>query len=110
MATYVQLGAVKTWYDEHGEGEPLVLLRRVGRRAVLRAEPARAGRALPRLHPRAARTWPYPRRGGPITYQLMTDDTVAFLEAVVGQPARTWSATATAPSSRCWWRSSVRSW
>ena len=26
MATYVQLGAVKTWYDEHGEGEPLVLL------------------------------------------------------------------------------------
>ena len=26
MATYVQLGAVKTWYDERGEGEPLVLL------------------------------------------------------------------------------------
>jgi hypothetical protein len=26
MATYVQLGAVKTWYDEHGQGEPLVLL------------------------------------------------------------------------------------
>jgi pimeloyl-ACP methyl ester carboxylesterase len=26
MADYVQLGAVKTWYDEHGEGEPLVLL------------------------------------------------------------------------------------
>ena len=43
MATYVQLGAVRTWYDEHGEG--------------------------------------------PITYQLMTDDTIAFLEAMVGQPA-----------------------
>ena len=26
MATYVQLGAVKTWYDEHGQGDPLVLL------------------------------------------------------------------------------------
>ena len=26
MATYVQLGAVNTWYDEHGGGEPLVLL------------------------------------------------------------------------------------
>jgi pimeloyl-ACP methyl ester carboxylesterase len=26
MATYVQLGEVKTWYDEHGRGEPLVLL------------------------------------------------------------------------------------
>jgi pimeloyl-ACP methyl ester carboxylesterase len=26
MATYVQLGAAKTWYDEHGQGHPLVLL------------------------------------------------------------------------------------
>ena len=26
MARYVQLGAVNTWYDENGEGEPLVLL------------------------------------------------------------------------------------
>ena len=26
MAEYVQLGAVRTWYDEHGDGDPLVLL------------------------------------------------------------------------------------
>ena len=26
MATYVQLGAVRTWYDEHGDGDPLVLM------------------------------------------------------------------------------------
>jgi pimeloyl-ACP methyl ester carboxylesterase len=26
MATYVELPQVKTWYDERGEGEPLVLL------------------------------------------------------------------------------------
>jgi pimeloyl-ACP methyl ester carboxylesterase len=26
MATYVDLPQVKTWYDERGEGEPLVLL------------------------------------------------------------------------------------
>jgi pimeloyl-ACP methyl ester carboxylesterase len=26
MATYVRLGAVRTWHDEHGEGGPLVLL------------------------------------------------------------------------------------
>jgi pimeloyl-ACP methyl ester carboxylesterase len=26
MAAYVQLGDVRTWYDEHGEGEPLALL------------------------------------------------------------------------------------
>jgi hypothetical protein len=26
MGTYVELQHVKTWYDERGEGEPLVLL------------------------------------------------------------------------------------
>ena len=26
MGTYVELSQVKTWYDERGEGEPLVLL------------------------------------------------------------------------------------
>jgi pimeloyl-ACP methyl ester carboxylesterase len=26
MATFVQLGDVRTWYDEHGAGDPLVLM------------------------------------------------------------------------------------
>ena len=26
MAQYVQLGDVHTWYDEHGDGEPLMLM------------------------------------------------------------------------------------
>jgi hypothetical protein len=26
MAEYVQLGAVRIWYDEHGSGDPLVLM------------------------------------------------------------------------------------
>jgi pimeloyl-ACP methyl ester carboxylesterase len=26
MAEYVQLGTVKTWYDEHGSGDRLVLM------------------------------------------------------------------------------------
>jgi pimeloyl-ACP methyl ester carboxylesterase len=26
MGAYVQLGEVKTWYEEHGSGPPLVLL------------------------------------------------------------------------------------
>ena len=26
MPGYVQLGEVRTWYDDHGQGEPLVLL------------------------------------------------------------------------------------
>src|SRR4030095_7833637 len=88
MATYVQLGAVRTWYDEHGEGEPLVLLHGgVGDARFFEPNlPALAGH----FH-----VYTPERRGhghtrdveGPITYQLMTDDTIAFLEAVVGRPA-----------------------
>lgn len=26
MAAYAELGDVRTWYEEHGEGEPLALL------------------------------------------------------------------------------------
>ena len=88
MATYVQLGAVKTWYDEHGQGDPLVLLHG-GLVDARFFEPN-----LPAL---AAHFHVYTpeRRGhghtpdveGPITYQLMTDDTIAFLDTVVGQPA-----------------------
>src|SRR5215475_6139069 len=88
MAAYVQLDAVKTWYDERGEGGPLVLLHG-GLVDARFFEPN-----LPAL---AAHFHVYTpeRRGhghtpdveGPITYQLMTDDTIAFLEAVVGQPA-----------------------
>jgi pimeloyl-ACP methyl ester carboxylesterase len=88
MATYVQLGAVNTWYDEHGQGEPLVLMH---------GGLADARWFAPNLRALAEHFHVYTpeRRGhghtpdveGPITYQLMTDDTIAFLETVVGQPA-----------------------
>jgi pimeloyl-ACP methyl ester carboxylesterase len=88
MAQYIQLGAVNTWYDEHGVGDPLVLLHGglVDARffalnvAALSAEfhvytPERRGHGHT------------PDAEGPITYQLMADDTIAFLEQVVGAPA-----------------------
>jgi pimeloyl-ACP methyl ester carboxylesterase len=88
MAGYVQLGAVMTWYDEHGEGEPLVLMH---------GGLVDARFFEPNLAPLAEKFHVYTpeRRGhghtpdveGPITYQLMTDDTIAFLETVVGKPA-----------------------
>jgi pimeloyl-ACP methyl ester carboxylesterase len=88
MATYVQLGAVKTWYDEHGGGEPLVLLHG-GLVDARWFEPN-----LPALAEHFHVYTPE-RRGhghtpdveGPITYQLMAEDTIAFLETVVGQAA-----------------------
>jgi pimeloyl-ACP methyl ester carboxylesterase len=88
MGRYVQLGPVNTWYDEHGEGEPLVLMHGglVDSRFFEPNLPALAER----FH-----VYTPERRGhghtpdveGPITYQLMADDTIAFLEQVVGEPA-----------------------
>ena len=88
MAQYVQLGEVRTWYDEHGDGDPLVLLH---------GGLVDARFFEPNLAPLAERFHVYTpeRRGhghtpdvdGPITYQLMADDTIAFLDAVVGGPA-----------------------
>ncbi|MEE6261786.1 alpha/beta fold hydrolase [Plantactinospora sonchi] len=88
MGTYVQLGAVKTWYDEHGTGEPLVLMH---------GGLVDARFFAPNIDPLAERFHVFTpeRRGhghtpdveGPITYQLMADDTIAFLETVVGEPA-----------------------
>jgi pimeloyl-ACP methyl ester carboxylesterase len=88
MPDHVELGGVRTWYDEHGEGEPLALLHPGG---------ADARAWTPNLDALAAhfRVLTPERRGhgrtpdfeGPITYELMAEDTIAFLERVVGGPA-----------------------
>jgi pimeloyl-ACP methyl ester carboxylesterase len=88
MPGYVELGAVRTWYDEHGEGEALVLLHPGG---------ADARAWAPNLEALAGRFHVFTpeRRGhgrtpdveGEITYELMAEDTIAFLRAVVGGPA-----------------------
>ena len=88
MGTYVDLGKVKTWYEEHGSGRPLVLMH---------GGLVDARWFEPNLAPLAERYHVYipERRGhghtpdvpGPITYQLMAEDTIAFLETVVGEPA-----------------------
>jgi pimeloyl-ACP methyl ester carboxylesterase len=88
MGKYVQLGAVQTWYDEHGAGAPLVLLH---------GGLVDARFFAPNLGPLAERFHVYTpeRRGhghtpdvpGPITYQLMADDTIAFLDTVVAEAA-----------------------
>jgi pimeloyl-ACP methyl ester carboxylesterase len=88
MAEYVQLGAVKTWYDEHGSGAPLVLMH--GGLVDARFFAPNLGSLDERFH-----VYTPERRGhghtpdvpGPITYQLMADDTIAFLETVVGESA-----------------------
>ena len=88
MSNYAQLGEVYTHYEEDGEGDPLVLL-----------HPGLAdSRAFEDYVPELAQHFHVfrpDRRGhgrtrdiaGPITYELMARDSIAFLEQVVGGPA-----------------------
>src|SRR4051794_16014267 len=79
---------VNTWWDVHGDGQPLVLLHPGG--ADARAyDSTLDGLAA------AFRTYRFDRRGqgrtpdvgGPITFAQMTDDAIAFIETVVHEPA-----------------------
>lgn len=88
MASEVQLGEVRTWYDETGSGEPILLLHGgfVDSRSFEPAVPAlaehfRVFRMDRRGHGRT------PDVAGPISYDLMAQDTIAFLDQVVGGPA-----------------------
>lgn len=88
MGEYVQIGPVKTWYESAGGGQPLVLLH-----GDLTSNDTWAGQ----METLAAhfRVLAPERRGhghtpdvdAPITYELLAEDTVRFLETVVGGPA-----------------------
>lgn len=90
MANYEQLDGVRTWYGEHGEGDPLVLLHPGGAGVDARAFGPNLGALAARF-----RVYTPERRGhghtadveGPITFDAMAQDTIAFLETVVGGPA-----------------------
>ena len=88
MAKYVELGTVSTWYDEHGAGEPLVLLH--GGLVDARFLSPNLGPLAEHFHvytPERRGHGHSPDVDGPITYQLMADDTIAFLDEVIGAPA-----------------------
>jgi pimeloyl-ACP methyl ester carboxylesterase len=89
MSRYVDLRGVRTWYGERGNGDPLVML-----------HPGLTdSRAFsPNIDAFAARfrVFTPERRGhgrtpdvaGAITFELMTEDTIRFMEQVIGTPAR----------------------
>jgi pimeloyl-ACP methyl ester carboxylesterase len=90
MAEYALLDGVRTWYETHGDGQPLVLLHPGGAGVDARA-------FGPNLGPLAAQFRVYtperrahghtPDVAGPITFDAMAQDTMAFLETVVGRRA-----------------------
>ncbi|WP_203184252.1 alpha/beta fold hydrolase [Streptomyces pratensis] len=88
MGEYAELPGVRTWYEAAGSGGPLVLLHggfcTNDTWGAQRADLASAYRVF--LPERRAHGHT-PDVAGPLSYQDMADDTEAFLETVVGQPA-----------------------
>jgi pimeloyl-ACP methyl ester carboxylesterase len=85
---YAQLGAVKTWYAEYGAGSPLVLMH--GGLVDARWFEPNLGPLAERFHvytPELRGHGHTPDVPGPITYQLMAEDTIAFLDTIVGEAA-----------------------
>ena len=88
MGTYVQLGDVKTWYEEHGAGQPLVLLH--GGLVDARWFEPNLAPLVERFHvylPERRGHGHTPDVPGPISYQLMADDMIAFIDTVIGGAA-----------------------
>lgn len=89
MSTRVQLGPVDTWYGESGSGDALVLLHPGGvdSRAL---DPTVDGLSA------AFHVFTPERRGhgrtpdvdGPMTFDDMATDAIAFMETIIGGPAR----------------------
>jgi pimeloyl-ACP methyl ester carboxylesterase len=88
MAEYIDINGVHTWYEERGEGDPLVLLH--GGLTDSRDFRGNLDALASQFH-----IYLPERRGhghtadveGPLTLALMAQDTVAFLEAIVRRPA-----------------------
>jgi len=88
MAT-VMLNGVATWYEERGHGDPLVLLHPGGAGVDARAFGPNLDALAQHFHvftPERRAHGRTPDVEGPITYELMAQDTIAFLDTVIGQP------------------------
>jgi pimeloyl-ACP methyl ester carboxylesterase len=88
VVTYVEVNGLPTWHEVRGEGQPVVLLHGAfaGASSWSAQAPALA-RAGYKVHVPERRGHAHtPDIEGPLTYDAMADDTVAYLDGVVGGP------------------------
>src|SRR5260221_13524272 len=91
MANYVELNGIRTWYDEQGTGEPLILLHPGGVGGDSRGFEPNLPALAAHFHvflPERRGHGPTPDADGPYSYELMAAGTRQFLEQVGGGPAR----------------------
>lgn len=88
MGQYAEVAGIKTWYEELGSGEPLLLMH--GGMSDASAFALNAPQLAGSFHvymPERRGHGHTPDVDGPISYAGMAEDTIAFLETVVGGPA-----------------------
>src|SRR5260370_31887856 len=86
-----ELPAVAMWYDERGHGEPCVLLHPGGAGVDSRALASALDALSAPFHVYAPEHRGHGRTpdvAGPVSFELMAQDTIAFIETLVGQPVR----------------------
>jgi pimeloyl-ACP methyl ester carboxylesterase len=88
MGTHIEIGGLKTWYDEDGSGEPLVLLHGgLVSNEMWGAQMPEFAKQFRVLAPERRGHGHTPDVAGPLSYDDMATDTIGFLEAVVDGPA-----------------------
>ena len=88
MGAYIEIGELKTWYDEQGRGDPLVLLHGgMGSNATWAAQIPEFGTRFRVIAPERRGQGHTPDLEGPLSYDVMSADTIGFLDAVVDGPA-----------------------
>jgi pimeloyl-ACP methyl ester carboxylesterase len=89
VVTYVEIEGRRTWHEVQGQGPPVVLLHGgfAGASSWSAQAPVLAGSGY-RVHVPERRGHAHtPDVEGPFSYGVMAEDTVAYLEQVVGAPA-----------------------
>ena len=88
MGGYVQIGDLSTWYDEQGAGEPLVLFHGgLSTNETWAAQIPDFAARFRVVAPERRGHGHTPDGEGPLSYDLMAEDMIGFLETVVGEPA-----------------------
>lgn len=91
MGKYVELNGIRTWYDDHGKGEPLVMFHPGGVGVDSSVFEPNLDSLTSRFHvflPERRGHGHTPDTPGTYSYELVADDMIHFLEQVVGSEAR----------------------
>ena len=88
-ATYVDVAGLRTWHEVTGKGEPVVLLHGAfgGANSFVAQTPALVAAGYRVYAPERRGHMHTPDVDGPLTYAVMADDTIAYLDQEVARPA-----------------------